>query len=970
MMEFFCILYKKSKLRNSNFQFPDKVWNHSMKVIICILTQTAFLNPIWGQHAKMIADINKTTRSGVHSSSAAIMKNVLYFVGGDQAEAGQELWRTDGTAQGTYMVKDIIKGEYSSYPKNIYATESKLFFTAMNKNGDNVLHVSDGTEKSTKEYPGLIKPTASITMGDFYYYMRQGPFGSAEVWKLNGNEDQNEVIFLSQDNANPVPVFYQAGKLIYFIIQKNNNETELWRTDGTNEGTILIINQKNGFVFGGVQAAGEALFFWKYDLLRGYILCVTKGTPETTFEVDDFEPESIGNYSVVHTASPTHYIFKLEVAGEFRYYYTDGTKQGTLQFNFGGEHPTYMEYVDGKIYGYNIGILVSENFSPFIRLTDPGLEILGLNTRFFPYKGNIYCNIYTYKEGIEPWVSDGTKEGTMLISDIVPGVMGSNATPLMIWNDDLIWLCADQYYGSEFRKLSTSRKQLELLVDANIYTNDSYLGDYIFKGDDLYFTANDGIPESEFYTYNIKNENLSKIDFKPDKVGSYPGNFISYNNYLIFDAYDIDGSLKIWSRNDFTGDIEIILQSIPPYVHANIDGYAFCGDKLYFIGPVGPEETIYTTDGTKENTRMVFPGLGATVESILCLNNVLYFTVNNSKLYQFVPGSSSPKLIIEKVNILELTKSKDFLVFRTNDGISGHTMWAFKDKDGKVELTKLIEPGSFEPFPSDFYTLNNKVFFMVYNEKRARELWSTDGTIEGTIAVKAIIGPPGNMDAIGMAASDSLIYILLSSFSFNGYRSLWRSDGTEQGTFNITTYRNHESGKTATNVGTWKNLVYFPGFDEQNGTELWVSDGTLENTKLLQDICLGPCSSYPTTFFSKDSSIFFIANNNINGFELWNMKGGIPPDEVVDSSSMSLLTILQNPLQHRTLSFQISNLPEFELTFDLFSLSGTRIWTNSASYSPDSIEFQYQLPNIPQGIYIFCVSGKDVSFKTKIFVAP
>ncbi|MBK8699374.1 MAG: hypothetical protein IPN29_07430 [Saprospiraceae bacterium] len=167
-----------------------KAYLHPAGTLAFLFLQMGILTVCSGQQASLVVDINKTTTSGVLGNSVAALKGLLYFSGESQSGSGQELWRTDGTEQGTYMVKDIKKGEKSSMPSGLKATSGKLFFLAKNKEDKDVLHVSDGTEKGTRELAGLIKPAASVIMDDAYFYIRTSPFNNTELWRLNGNEDE------------------------------------------------------------------------------------------------------------------------------------------------------------------------------------------------------------------------------------------------------------------------------------------------------------------------------------------------------------------------------------------------------------------------------------------------------------------------------------------------------------------------------------------------------------------------------------------------------------------------------------------------------------------------------------------------------------------------------------------------------------------------------------------------------------
>ena len=67
--------------------------------------------------------------------------------------AGNELWKSDGTAAGTVLVKDIVTTSYyygsSSYPSGLTAVGGTLFFTAVTRDTGTELWKSDGTAAGT-----------------------------------------------------------------------------------------------------------------------------------------------------------------------------------------------------------------------------------------------------------------------------------------------------------------------------------------------------------------------------------------------------------------------------------------------------------------------------------------------------------------------------------------------------------------------------------------------------------------------------------------------------------------------------------------------------------------------------------------------------------------------------------------------------------------------------------------------------
>ena len=86
--------------------------------------------------------------------------NVLFF-SADDGVNGRELWRSDGTAAGTKMVRNLAAGANSANPLELTAVGSRLFFTAAGGGHGRSLWVTDGTSAGTK----LVK---DINDGDLY----------------------------------------------------------------------------------------------------------------------------------------------------------------------------------------------------------------------------------------------------------------------------------------------------------------------------------------------------------------------------------------------------------------------------------------------------------------------------------------------------------------------------------------------------------------------------------------------------------------------------------------------------------------------------------------------------------------------------------------------------------------------------------------------------------------------------------
>ena len=111
-------------------------------------------------------------------NSHAVFKGEYYFVGESSNSVGEELWKSDGTEEGTVMVKDIWPTyQKSSQPHNFVATTDYLYFVADDGVHGKELWRTDGTEEGTimletndGEFGGMPYSSLGVEFGDYYYF--------------------------------------------------------------------------------------------------------------------------------------------------------------------------------------------------------------------------------------------------------------------------------------------------------------------------------------------------------------------------------------------------------------------------------------------------------------------------------------------------------------------------------------------------------------------------------------------------------------------------------------------------------------------------------------------------------------------------------------------------------------------------------------------------------------------------------
>ncbi len=98
---------------------------------------------------ELLKDINAFSEPlGSDPAQLLVIGEVLYFTANDGA-TGVELWKSDGTAAGTVLVKDIRPGGLGSAPSNLTNFGGTLYFSANDGVRGHELWKSDGTAAGT-----------------------------------------------------------------------------------------------------------------------------------------------------------------------------------------------------------------------------------------------------------------------------------------------------------------------------------------------------------------------------------------------------------------------------------------------------------------------------------------------------------------------------------------------------------------------------------------------------------------------------------------------------------------------------------------------------------------------------------------------------------------------------------------------------------------------------------------------------
>jgi ELWxxDGT repeat protein len=122
------------------------------------------------------------------------------------------------------------------------------------------------------------------------------------------------------------------------------------------------------------------------------------------------------------------------------------------------------------------------------------------------------------------------------------------------------------------------------------------------------------------------------------------------------------------------------------------------------------------------------------------------------------------------------------------------------------------------------------------------------------------------------------------------------------------------------------------------GNELWQSDGTDRGTTLFQDIAVGPGSSSPSRLRGVGSRIFFAADDNAHGEELWTL-GDTVANTAPTASQAILTTHINRPIGG---ALPASDQDDDTLTFSIVAnarsgiVTITNARTGAFTYAPEA----------------------------------
>lgn len=422
----------------------------------------------------------------------------LYFLG--VAESAKGLWVRDRRGE-TRPVRTLPISGPASQPRLLGSAGSRLLFKAWDGQAFG-LWSSAGTPETTLplELPGLLAEEIEepVPAAGLLFFQTGNLFREHDLWRTDGTPQGTFVVARLQGRALTVP--FQGS--LYIL-----DGTRIWKTDGTVPGTVETGDLPAETRILEAAAAGpNGIYLKAVSPSAGAEFWFTDGTGAGTRQITQIGPGVTG-WNPEFTAAGAQLYFTHDA----RLWRSDGTAGGTVALDVlpPSETQTTLTSHQGALYLFTWDF----NSGKGLRLwrtdgTAAGTVELGrfllqetydFPLRLTPFAGKLFFNVDDGVHGIELWATDGTPAGTALVRDLHPGRPSSAPSHPTVAGGRLFFTADDGLHGMELWQTDGTAAGTRLVQDLRPQASSGDPKQLTVAGDDLFFSADDGITGREVW---------------------------------------------------------------------------------------------------------------------------------------------------------------------------------------------------------------------------------------------------------------------------------------------------------------------------------------------------------------------------------------------------------------------------------------------------------------------------------------
>lgn len=764
---------------------------------------------------RLVKDINPVPLPGSSAPEvvASLDDGISLFVADDGVN-GRALWRTDGTEAGTYRLTDPCEQACDGWSFQFASAGDRYFFITRHSADfgfSNRLWVTGGSAADTF----LIAEGIQVSVGSRHvwleeqgllYFVASDPDHGFEVWRSDGtSQGTYRVTDIAPGPADALPGGLTAFKgRIFFQADDGVRGQALWATDGTAAGTRMVRDPwPNGIAHSGpshLRVAGNRLLFFAFGRRIGMELWASDGTPRGTQPITDLAP-GFGEVEVYGSVvALDRYFFIAKARRGEELWVSDGTRSGTrvlTDFAEPGAFGMGQLYLSGRTIG--------------------GKMVFGANDG---------------PHGVEPWITDGTRAGTRLLRDVCPGACSSSPTFWLNHGGRLYLTADDGVRGIELWSTDGTTAGTRLVRDLCRGACSGLPNFFRVVAGRLLFTAWGPTTASGVQVWRTNGTPAGTVRASAFGRGLSFLEVGTVSGAIVFPAWDPEHGVELWRSDGTRAGTRLV---------ADINRVDDGGSHPRLFQVLGDSRVAFLADAPAAD--------GAVRGSFWRSDGTAAGTVPHRPLPPCAGSGVHIKPLPNEDLLLVCVQGPETALWRATAA-------------GPVRLTS--PDVSVSPTP-DVAVSGGRIFFAASEPDTQTEPWVSDGTPEGT-RLLADLDPAGSSSpAMFTAFAGRVWFTAWSVANESGGRELWVTDGTAAGTIQVTRVN---GGAEPEILGVHAGRLWFAAYDSEHDRELWSTDGTVEGTSRMADIL--PNGSFaPTHLVSAGDRMFLSAGEYPQSGGLW-----------------------------------------------------------------------------------------------------
>ena len=448
---------------------------------------------------------------------------------------------------------------------------------------------------SSKTIYGAGEVSGFIDLNGRLYFTAQDTFGNEELWSTDGTQGGTVLVKdINPNGSSSIGNMVKVGNRLLFMAADNNNfDFDLWSTDGTSSGTVKVteLNQLSNSSLNpqNISVMGSRLLFCTQTQLM-----ITNGTTAGTDSLLAITTYSQG-FGYCDLNSKVYFLLPNMNNGQFEIWRTDGTIMGTE------------------------------------RVINPSsaMNITSINS-MLSFDGKIYLDAAISGQGNDLFSFDGNINGQIQKISLVQG--GNSYPGNLTLYDNAFYFTASNLTSANVYRITVSNPTPESLIQNASF---SWINNVTFANNSIYFLG-----ESQQQIHRV---DLNTLNHTITQLTGYSVPYYTFTNNGILAGksgkvymalYDsLTNKQSFFEANESLSDIHMFQPESANTLHPfsfilgcgiiDVFDLKLWGDKVIFpanFNDAGRELWIFKADDLTsnlepldiENSYRIFPNPGST----------------------------------------------------------------------------------------------------------------------------------------------------------------------------------------------------------------------------------------------------------------------------------------------------------------------------------------------------------------------